>query len=41
MILLLLQNPELEARIQKLKAQQANREYEQMTQNVQNKVKLI
>ena len=28
------QNPELEARLEKLRAQQANKEYQEMTKNV-------
>lgn len=31
---ILFQNPELEARIQRLKAEQANREYKQMVRSV-------
>ena len=34
----LFQNPELEARIQKLKAEQENRQYADMVKNVNNKV---
>ena len=34
----MIQNPELAARIEKLKAQQANREYAAMTRNVDVKV---